>query len=303
MTKTLLLITGASRGLGRAFAKQLVRQDVSNHKLHPTGTHTIHALLVARSKQELLETESIMKQQLHETKQNTSETKLQVSSHVMDLSNLNTLEQNIKELFSDIQINNNDKKDETYEKAILINNAGSIGYVGPLRDLTSLQQMQEEINFNVTSSLWLSSQFAKFFQMTDTKSTIIVNISSLCAIQPFPTMGLYCVGKAARDMFHHTLAVEQQDEHENNPHHSSIKVLNYAPGACDTNMCTMLQTTSQELDPKLRDFYQTSKQNKTLVQPDDSAQQLAQLILSENFESSAHVDYWDLVSPPPCSSD
>jgi len=47
-----------------------------------------------------------------------------------------------------------------------------------------------------------------------------VNISSLCALQPFRSWALYCSGKAARDMMFRVLAAEEPD----------VRVLNYAPG-------------------------------------------------------------------------
>lgn len=54
----------------------------------------------------------------------------------------------------------------------------------------------------------------------------IVNISSLCAVQPFKSWGLYCAGKAARDMLFKVLADEEPN----------ILVLNYAPGPLDNEM-------------------------------------------------------------------
>lgn len=52
----------------------------------------------------------------------------------------------------------------------------------------------------------------------------VVNISSLCALKPFPSWVLYCTGKAARDMMFRVLAEEEPD----------VRVLNYAPGECPT---------------------------------------------------------------------
>ena len=41
------------------------------------------------------------------------------------------------------------------------------------------------------------------------KNITIINISSLCGIQPFPTLGHYCSVKAARDMLFKVLAAEE----------------------------------------------------------------------------------------------
>ena len=47
--------------------------------------------------------------------------------------------------------------------------------------------------------------------------------------QPFESWGIYCAGKAAREMFHKTVAAEQKDK-------ATFRVLNYAPGPLDTDM-------------------------------------------------------------------
>ena len=54
----------------------------------------------------------------------------------------------------------------------------------------------------------------------------VVNISSLAAVQPVKRWGLYCTGKAGRDMLFKVMAAEDPD----------IRVLNYAPGPLDTGM-------------------------------------------------------------------
>lgn len=54
----------------------------------------------------------------------------------------------------------------------------------------------------------------------------VINISSLCAVQPFKSWGLYCAGKAGRDMLFKVLAAEEPN----------VTVLNYAPGPLDNDM-------------------------------------------------------------------
>ena len=47
--------------------------------------------------------------------------------------------------------------------------------------------------------------------MTKFKSTckvVVINISSTAAVQPMPSLSLYCIGKAARDMAMRMLATE-----------------------------------------------------------------------------------------------
>lgn len=64
---------------------------------------------------------------------------------------------------------------------------------------------------------------------------MIVNITSLCGIAPFETHGLYCMGKAAREMHHRVLAQEQA------PCSPRVRVLQYSPGPMDTGMQTTIR--------------------------------------------------------------
>lgn len=119
-----------------------------------------------------------------------------------------------------------------YSRAVLVNNAGSIQPIGPADAFPSLAALKNHIDFNVTSCLWLTSQFASLFGahgstdcldkttsdekqpvVCDAESTAtaggrsscngaIVQVSSLAAVKPFKFWSCYAAGKAARDMFH-----------------------------------------------------------------------------------------------------
>lgn len=125
---------------------------------------------------------------------------------------------------------------DRYSRAVLVNNAGSIGHVSFVHELPSLAKLQLEMNLNITSALWLSSRFTSLFgacspaedrasskveplaksssaededvsgavtgDITCASSNLVVNISSLAALEPFEKWGGYSAGKAARDMFH-----------------------------------------------------------------------------------------------------
>lgn len=73
---------------------------------------------------------------------------------------------------------------------------------------------------NLTSMLCLTSGTLSAFPDSPGLSKTVVNISSLCALQPFKGWALYCAGKAARDMLYQVLAAEEP----------SVRVLSYAPG-------------------------------------------------------------------------
>eukprot|EP00814_Leptocylindrus_danicus_P001952 CAMPEP_0116039940 /NCGR_PEP_ID=MMETSP0321-20121206/23985_1 /TAXON_ID=163516 /ORGANISM="Leptocylindrus danicus var. danicus, Strain B650" /LENGTH=293 /DNA_ID=CAMNT_0003519505 /DNA_START=25 /DNA_END=909 /DNA_ORIENTATION=- len=288
----LLFITGASRGLGRSFSIALTQKYFEKY----AGKHALTIVLLARSDEGLRETERQVyasfgaehghRQQLH------------IERHCIDLSNLETLDaeldyilKNIRRELSSEETSETGGGNEVYDEAILINNAGSLGDLQTISTLPSLQSMQSAINFNVTSACWLTSKFMKHFSSGGSNSnakskTTIVNISSLCAVQAFKTCGVYCAGKAARDMFHATLAAENKN----------VRVLNYAPGPCDTDMQTNMRE-SETIDGDIKAFFRKSKDEGTIVVPMQSAQCLSKLVFGDfDFESGSHVDYFDFCS-------
>lgn len=286
MAQTLLVITGASRGLGRAIGVAFASSS---------SIPSIRAILVARSEDDLAETSSLMREAAAQ-----SSNEIEVSCILADLSDLDTLEQTVKEMFEPPALTS-PSSSSSYDRAILINNAGSLGYLGRCRDMTSLSGLQHAINFNMISSMWISSQFAQTFAAKEGCKCIIVNISSLCAIEPFSTMSVYCAGKASRDMFHAVFAKEEAKSGGEVASPSSmseqqmpscVKILNYAPGMCETAMSQEL-AESDRLDRDLGSMYQTSLKKKTMVQPKDTADKLARIIEADKWTSGSHIDYWD----------
>ena len=165
-----------------------------------------------------------------------------------------------------------------YEQTLLINNAGSVGDVSKhFRKCTNLE-VQAEMNCNVTSFIVLTGKFIEHFHETP---TAVVNISSLCALQPFASMGTYCTMKAARDMALKVYAKEQP----------KVICLNYAPGPLETAMTDTLRVNL--VDEQIRGYFKKMKEEKTFVKMEDSAQKLIHLLRSGAFQSGDHVDFYD----------
>ncbi|XP_061657880.1 histone-lysine N-methyltransferase Smyd1-like isoform X1 [Syngnathoides biaculeatus] len=189
--RALCIITGASRGFGRAVAKEMARL------VKPRSVF----VLVARSGNELraLQTEL-------------AESDLEVRCVMADLSQMEALESVVrtaKEAFSgDI------------EHVILVNNAASLGDVSRFsKGFTNMAEVDSYLSLNITSALCLTASVLQAFPKQLGMRRCVVNISSLCAVKPFRSWVLYCTGKAARDMMFKVLAEEEPD----------LRVLNYAP--------------------------------------------------------------------------
>lgn len=89
-----------------------------------------------------------------------------------------------------------------FHTAILIQNAGSVNdTTKDIMDLVDLQESQEYFNLNLASVIPTTARFIEWTKKGNvTGHTIIINISSLYAIQPEAGFNLYCSAKAARDM-------------------------------------------------------------------------------------------------------
>ena len=119
-------------------------------------------------------------------------------------------------------------------------------------------------------------------------SADIIHVSSLCAIQAFPSWGTYCTGKAARDMFHQVVAAELTAEKIEN-----IKTLNYAPGPLDTDMQKHIREEPRS-DLATRQFFIDMKAEGKLIDPEVSADKLYTVLDLNTYGSGSHVDYYDV---------
>lgn len=190
-----------------------------------------------------------------------------------------------------------------YARVLLVHNAGSLGDLGFTHEWSSPGALAAYWEFNLTSVCWLNKRFldafggsrAELLAASDaaagesnaprTKS-VIVNITSLCGIKAFATYGVYCTGKAAREMHHGVIAAEQAPA-------GLVRVLSYSPGPMDTGMQEVFRE-SPLVHPDLAKTYIKMKADGTLVDPSQSASRGVRLALSGAFESGAHVDYYDL---------
>mmetsp|Transcript_24260 Transcript_24260/g.35954 ORF Transcript_24260/g.35954 Transcript_24260/m.35954 type:complete len:262 (+) Transcript_24260:94-879(+) len=256
----LLIVSGASRGFGQAVAVEFSKTNNASN---------LKAILTARSLEGLKKTKELMiagKEHME----------WDISLHTSDLGNMETLDNDLGEMVKAA------KPFEQYDRIIIVNNAGSLGHLGEVAKMASVEELSRAVDLNITSSLWFTTRWVKELFSSTTHATI-VNVSSLCAIQPFPTMTTYCTGKAARDMFHLSLAKES----------TQIKTLNYAPGAMATAMTDTLRT-EEDLADEYKGFFRAADEKGELIEPSASAAKLVKFVYAGVFESGKHVDYWDL---------
>lgn len=276
---TLLMVSGASRGLGRAIATAFAESP-----LLPTSV-TVEAVLLARS--DLSETTRSMK---------ASRPSWRIYEYSVDLGNLDTLEESMKPIFDrhaflSTRTTSSSPLNRTLvspDKAILINCAGTTGYIGLLP--TSLQEIKQATDLNFTSKAWMTARFLQTFSQQkddDSSPTTVVNVSSMCAVKPTPTMALYCATSVAREMYHTVLGMDnKRSEAGGGP-----RILNYAPGSCDTDMQRHLRN-HDKLDPAVQAYCQSLVTDGGLVRCEDTAAELVRRVLEPNaFHSGERVEF------------
>lgn len=306
---TVIVITGASRGLGRSIAISFAK---IYHRI------PLDVILIGRNVSDLDETNRLMKE-----KRGSIEMSLPMNVHSIasDLCDLKQLPNTIESIFA--MIDQSNAVTSTNSSFLLINNAGSLGDLNPVGhtgdDSTRearLLLMSNAIDLNVTSSCFLTSEcIRKYFITSATAAAAatttgsvfskvaIINISSLAAIQEFPSWGTYCAGKAARNMYHRVLAAENKQVSITSSSSTSssvgndsnrLKVLNYAPGPLDTDMQKGIRE-NPNVDKATQEMFIDMKTNNSLVDITASSDKLVKLLLQDSYESGSHIDYFDEV--------
>ncbi|KAM9338780.1 sepiapterin reductase a [Symphorus nematophorus] len=257
--RALCIITGASRGFGRAVAREMAR------RVKP-GTVLV---LAARSADDLRAVQT----ELAESE--AGRAGLVVRCVVADLGQAEGPESVVKAV--------KEVSSEDMEHIILINNAASLGDVSRYaKGFTNMAEVDSYLSFNVSSSLCLTAGVLQAFPQRPGLRRTVVNVSSLCALQPFRSWVLYCTGKAARDMMFRVLAEEEPD----------LRVLNYSPGPMDTDMLLVARSSSG--DPSLRKAFADMFSQGQVLTCEASCAKMMKLLLEDTYTSGAHIDVYDV---------
>jgi len=172
MSNKIALITGASSGIGKAFAEELAQ-------------HKYNLIIIARTKTALEE----LKKEL-ESKHN-----INVKVIVQDL----TLPNACQDIFNEV-------KQENLIVDLLINNAG-FGDYGTFCD-RPLEKQLNMIQLNISALVELTHLFLQ--EMKVRKEGEIINVGSIAGYQPLPYLSVYSASKAFVLSFSEALWAENQ---------------------------------------------------------------------------------------------
>ena len=152
------LITGASRGIGKAISIELARQDIK------------HLILVARDRQKLAEVATEIG------------TRAEVTTLALDLTQLSSINIAIAQAWS------------THRPIHLLVNCAGVAHQSAFLD-TQAHKFEEEISLNLLGMMNITRLVAK--RMASQKEGTIVNVSSLMGKVAAPTMSTYSATKFA----------------------------------------------------------------------------------------------------------
>ncbi|XP_045138967.1 sepiapterin reductase-like isoform X2 [Portunus trituberculatus] len=254
-----VVVTGASQGFGAAICTELA-------PLLPPGSRMLG---LARSQQGLATTAAAV------TKANPAVT---FSPVVMDLATAKAVDYEAA-----LEDNLGTSQSSPPGQALLFQNAGSLGSLKYLREMDDAAHLSAYFNLNISSVILLNAAFMRLISAVSGKVKVkIINISSICALEPFKSWGLYCTSKAGRDMLFRVLAAEDP----------GVRVLNYSPGPLDTGMQVHARTETQDDD--IRKAFTSMKEEGKLLSCQTSVRKLLQVLEKDEFKSGGHVDFFEV---------
>jgi NAD(P)-dependent dehydrogenase (short-subunit alcohol dehydrogenase family) len=172
MTGKVALITGSSRGIGRAIAEQMAEQ----------GAHVVISSRKAGPCEEVAEGIN---------KKHGEGTAIAVPANISSKEDLQRLVDETNTVFGKIDV--------------LVCNAASNPYYGPMKDMPD-EAFEKILNNNIVSNHWLINMVLP--QMIERKDGAITIVSSIGGLRGSTVIGAYCISKAADMQLARNLAHE-----------------------------------------------------------------------------------------------
>lgn len=158
-----------------------------------------------------------------------------------------------------------EKIDGSYNKIVLINNAGQVGPITPMGKQT-FEQINQNYAINLVAPTLLCNDFIRAYK-DHSALKMIINVSSGAGKHAIESWNTYCASKAALDML--SLVIQAE--------HPEFKVYALAPGIVDTEMQTAIRAANKQDFPNLEKFVAYKKEGE-LAEADLVAQKYLKVI-------------------------
>ena len=255
MTQHLFILTGASRGMGLAMARQL---------LQPGNT----LLCISRSVNETLAMQA----------KSSSVTLLQWTQDLaLGARTSARLEQWLRE-------QPGGTSNTLFASATLINNAGVIPRIGPLSKADA-DDLSHALRVGLEAPMQLTSAFLRATQgWVATRK--VLNISSGLGRRAMASQAAYCAAKAGMDHFTRCVVLEEALKT------NGAKLCSLAPGVIDTGMQEQLRAADSQAFPDQSSFINL-KTSGSLAFPEEAAARLLAFLMRPDFGLNAVADVRD----------
>uniref|UniRef100_V5HR69 Sepiapterin reductase n=1 Tax=Ixodes ricinus TaxID=34613 RepID=V5HR69_IXORI len=252
--KFLILVTGASGGIGRAIAVGFAKHVAPGSLIVITGRNTAGL----------------------------EETKRLIGDLGRDVNVVVETCDHARASFRDYQglLRRASTRVESPERVVLVHNAATTGDISQYAvSYDDERVIDDYYHLNLTSVMTLTAAFLQHYGADSRPSRTIVNITSRAGVEAMGGAALYCTGKAARNMYMKVVALE-------NP---SVSVLNYAPGPVDTAMFAQLKKGTKECEA----MHDSTIKEGRLLTPEKTVGRLIGILEDQKFTSGDHIDYYD----------
>ncbi len=169
-----------------------------------------------------------------------------------------------------------------YAQVLLLNNAATLGPVGPLQRQDAAQ-VGAAIALNVAAPLQLAAALAARV-LPAGGALRVLHVSSGAARTPYAGWSVYCASKAALDQHARAAALDGV---------AGLRICSVAPGVLDTEMQARIRATDAADFPQ-RPRFEALQARGQLVAPADCAARLLRFMASDAFGAQPVVDLRDL---------
>lgn len=253
-SRTLTIITGSSRGLGEALARQCLADG--------------HLVIgIARRRSEALERFAQDRGAALQQWQADLSEPLVIARHLGDWLRTQPAD---------------------WTAATLINNAGVIAPPGPV-DRESLEALSGALRVGLEATLLLSAAFLDATRDWAADRRIL-NISSGLGRRAMAGSAAYCAAKAGMDNLSRSMALDE--EHKASRGERAARVVSLAPGIIDTDMQVQLRGGDAAVFPD-RDRFVAFKAEGQLVSAGDTAARVLKFLGRNDFGQQVLADVRD----------
>ncbi len=255
MKKHLTLLTGASRGMGFAMARQLLTQG--------------HSVLgISRTAQDALTQHAVR----------SGGTLLQWTH---DLADSAALGARLERWLQDAR---KGPDGNAWASVTLINNAGVLARIGPFSE-TDANDLARALRVGLEAPMQLTAAFLRATEGWPAQRKVL-NISSGLGRRAMASQAAYCAAKAGLDHFTRCLALDEALKS------NGAKVCALAPGVIDTDMQGQLRGADESAFPDRANFMKL-KSDRLLSSPEEAASRVLAYLARPDFGTQPVADIRD----------